>query len=175
LVATVLAVVTLAGCSISPAEGRARTPTTSEEVGLGQCDFTASRESSDPDSPQDRALFYVKLTNTGSASCTISGFPDVTLLDAAGQAIDVPATERDTIPAHAITVRPEDAAYLLVAAAGQNLYPSCPLLGAAALRIGLPQSDTDILVDVTDLNICDAATSGWLVYNLTATPSSPRT
>ncbi|TFD84044.1 DUF4232 domain-containing protein [Cryobacterium lactosi] len=164
----------LAGCSLSPAEGNARRPTADENADAGTCDFTATQESSDPDHPQNTALFYVKLTNTGSTSCTVSGFPEVALLDAAGQAIDNPATKRDTIPAHPITVTPQDAAYLLVRVAGQNLYPDCPLLGAESLRIALPQASAEILVDVTELNICDAATSDWLIYNLADTPSSPR-
>ncbi|ANP74915.1 DUF4232 domain-containing protein [Cryobacterium arcticum] len=166
-----LLLATLTGCSLSPAHGRAQTP--AADSGTGTCEFTATRDSADPDNPQNTALFTVTLTNTGSTSCTVTGFPDVALLDATGNAINDPVTTRDTIPAHTITVKPHDAAYLQVAVAGRNLYPDCPLLGAASLRIALPQSSTNILVDVTDLNICDAATSGWLIYNLTATPTNP--
>ncbi|POH62981.1 hypothetical protein C3B61_14990 [Cryobacterium zongtaii] len=163
----------LTGCSLSPAEGNARTPAADKNADSGTCEFTATRESSNSNHPHNTALFYVKLTNTGATSCTVSGFPEVALLDAAGQVIDNPATKRDTIPAHTITVTPQDAAYLLVRVAGQNLYPDCPLLGAGSLRIGLPQSSAEILIDVIDLTICDAATSGWLIYNLADTPIKP--
>jgi len=164
----------LAGCSLSPAEGHAQTPARGDTAGTGTCEFTATRESADPDNPAQTALFFVKLTNTGSSSCTVSGFPDAAFLDAAGQLIDAPPRTRDTIAAHSITLNPKDAAYLLVAAAGQGFYPDCPQLGAASLRIGLPQASAEILVDVTDLTICDQATSPWLIYNLAATPTNPR-
>ncbi|ASD24224.1 hypothetical protein B7495_18240 (plasmid) [Cryobacterium sp. LW097] len=163
----------LAGCSPTVPDESLATSAPVVGTTAGGCEFAATRKAFDPEHPQNTALSYVKLANTGTTDCEVSGFPDVALLDANGNVVGDPAVERTTVPARTLTVKPKQAAYVILKVAGQNLYQDCPLLGAATLRIRLPQSSEDIHVDVADLNICDGATSRWLVYNLAASPDNP--
>ncbi|TFC86341.1 DUF4232 domain-containing protein [Cryobacterium sp. TMT4-31] len=167
----ILAVLT--GCSPTWANERPAMSAPTVDATTGSCEFAASRKSLDPDHPQNTALTYVRLANTGTTDCEVFGFPDVALLDVNGNVIGDPAVERTTIPARTLTVKPKHAAYVMLKVAGQNLYQGCPLLGAATLRIRLPQSSEDLLVDVADLSICDGATSNWLVYNIVASSDNP--
>ena len=167
----------LTGCATSPAGGavtkRAATATPTTEA--DNCDFIATRESTHRANTQNTALFYVELTNANAQStdCEISGFPDVALIDSTGQVVGDPASKRSDIPDTKITVTTNNSAYVLIKVARQKLYPNCPLLGAESLRIRLPHGSEDVLIDVTDLAICDPATSGWLVYNIAPTPANP--
>lgn len=167
----ILAVLT--GCSPTWANESPATSAPAVDATAGSCEFAAIRKSLDPDHPQNTALTYVRLANTGTTDCDVSGFPDVALLDVNGNVVGDPAVERTVIPARTLTVKPKHAVYVMLKIAGQNLYEGCPLLGAPTLRIRLPQSSEDILVDVADLNICDGATSNWLVYNIAASPDNP--
>ncbi|MGO4782715.1 DUF4232 domain-containing protein [Cryobacterium sp. W22_MBD10_FK3] len=165
-VASVLIVlVSVTGCATDRGDESGNAPPTAS-ASAGDCTFAGEIVRS---RHPITTMVSVKLTNTGPTACVVSGYPDVALVDSNDQVIEDSPSERPAIPAVAFRVEKDDAAYVTLRVAGQNLYPACPLLGAESLRIRLPEANEDIILGVADLAICDRATAGWLVYNMAPT------
>lgn len=158
-----LILIPVTSCAANRSHERGNTPPTAGAP-AGDCTFAGEIVRS---RHPITTMVSVKLTNTGPTACVVSGYPDVALVDSNDQVIEDSPSERPAIPAVAFRVEKDDAAYVTLRVAGQNLYPACPLLGAESLRIRLPEANEDIILGVADLAICDRATSGWLVYNMT--------
>lgn len=155
----------------SPTSSQTPTPSASPlpDAPAAGCDFTPTREIFNPKDPENNGLFYIKLTNTASTGCQLSGYPDAALVNSSGQTVGGPASQLPDIPDQVVSVEPEGAAYVLVGFRGRAHFPNCNLVGADAIRIRIPQTGQDVLVDVKDLAFCDQDTARWLVFNIAPT------
>lgn len=160
-----------AASTASPASSEAPTAiaTPTPDVPAAGCDFTSTREIFNPEDPENDVLFYIKLTNTASTGCQLSGYPDAALVDSSGQTVGGPASQLNDIPDQVVSVEPGGAAYVLIGFSGRGRFPSCNVVGADAIRIRIPQTGQEVLTDVKDLAICDQDTAGWLTFNIAPT------
>jgi len=155
----------------SPASAEAPTPSASllADAPAAECNFTPTREIFDPKDPENNGLFYIKLTNTASTGCQLSGYPDAALVNSSRQPVGGPASQLKDIPDQVVSVEPGGAAYVLIGFRGRTHFPNCNLVGADAIRIRIPQTGQNVLADVKDLAFCDEDTAGWLVFNIAPT------
>lgn len=155
--------------SPTSSETPAAIASTTPDVPAAGCDFTSTREIFKQDYPESDGLFYIKLTNTTSTGCELSGYPDADLIDSSGLTVGGPVSQLNDIPDQVVSVEPGGAAYVLIGFSGRTRFPNCNLVGADAIRIRIPQTGQEILTDVKDLLICDPDTAGFLTFNIAPT------
>lgn len=153
----------------TPSESPTAIASPTTDASTASCDFTPTREIFNPEDPENNGLFYVKLTNTASTGCQLSGYPDAAFVDSSGQAVGVRVSQLNDIPDQVVSVEPGGVAYVLIGFSGRGRYPSCDLVGADAIRIRLPQTGQEILTDVKDLGVCDPDTGGMLTFDIAPT------
>ncbi|MDT0546429.1 MULTISPECIES: DUF4232 domain-containing protein [Streptomyces] len=98
---------------------------------------------------------YVPLafTNTGAASCTLTGYPGVSLLDAPGAAIGDPATRRG--PGRpTVVLKPGDSAYASLHTVNKGLSDKPCWRTAAEIRAYPPDSHRSIKVSARSFRVC---------------------
>jgi hypothetical protein len=89
--------------------------------------------------------FDLTLHNHGSGACVLTGFPGVSLLDAAGHQIGLPAERETGIPYGTVTIAPSATAYVQVGVGNPGVF-NCPAVAAHEVRVFPPNETVDVLV-----------------------------
>jgi Protein of unknown function (DUF4232) len=90
--------------------------------------------------------YWLALTNTGAHACTTSGYPGVSLLNAAGAQLGQPAGRNTVYHTATVTLQPHATAYALVAFPNTGNFSSGTCTTASAkLRVYPPGQATPIL------------------------------
>jgi len=95
----------------------------------------------------------VTLTNKGSATCVLDGFPGVSLLDSGGQPIHTPATRDTSRVASAVTLAPGAVASTTIHTIDAGIAPGGCWPKSTSLMI-YPPDETASLVVPAALTIC---------------------
>ncbi|WP_189491286.1 DUF4232 domain-containing protein [Streptomyces antnestii] len=97
-------------------------------------------------------LFWpIRFTNTSTTSCTLRGFPGVSVLNTAHQQIGAPAT-RTTQPIHTVTVRPAHTVTAVIHTTNGPIGGSCRPTGTY-IQVFPPGSSHSVLIPAA-LRVC---------------------
>ena len=121
------------------------------------------------------AIHYtITFHNTGSASCTLYGYPGVSFLTASGGQIGAPAV-RQGGSSTTVTLAPGGNAYSSVAVTDPGI-PPCSSQGTATqVRIYPPgQTQSSLVAAPSGVDVCSSPnTSAYLASTVTPVASSP--
>jgi hypothetical protein len=97
-----------------------------------------------PNGTAGTIYYYLQLRNTGPATCTLAGYPGVSLIDSAGQTVGASAT-RTTGTVALVTLAPGASAQAVLGITDATAYgPGCGLTSTVAARV-YPPSQTAAL------------------------------
>lgn len=109
------------------------------------------------------ALTTYYLTNTGTAACTLTGYPGVAILDASGSIVQRPAVREpgpgttQQVPVRTVRLRPGGQARFLVSSVDTVPNPDCPAsFTGTRLQVYPPNQTTAIYLPGT-YHFCDLA------------------
>lgn len=86
------------------------------------------------------------LTNAGGAECTLTGFPGVSLIDAAGQQVGSPADRNGAIMPEVVTLQPGESAHAVAGFPNYQNFPAGKCSGPSASVKVYPPDDLTALV-----------------------------
>ncbi len=99
---------------------------------------TTSLALTDDNAGAGTVFYRLQVTNTGSAPCTLTGYPGVSMVDDAGTQIGAPA-DREPGTSSTVTLAPGQSSYAPLAVSQAGNYGSgCTVTPASALRVYLP-------------------------------------
>ena len=93
------------------------------------------------------------LKNTGSRTCSVAGFPGVSLLDAAGAQIGQPATRETGFPEAAVKLAPGAQASTALHTANEGIAPGGCLPPSAKVRV-FPPNELDAIEIAGTVTVC---------------------
>jgi hypothetical protein len=94
------------------------------------------------------------VTNIGSASCTLVGYPGASFLDSRGRQVGLPAKRDRTSPPKRVVVQPGDKAHAILSYPNPGGFGSgCGATDATAVRM-YPPDQTAPLEARVDANVC---------------------
>ena len=150
----------------TPTETPTSTPTHSVDPNApaGQCADDALQVAvEDVDAGAGSISYNVVFTNTGSASCELRGAPGVSVVDASGNELGVPADQVDDDSPATLTVEP--GASVSAPLQVTNIAPDggplddCPVVEGTGYRVYPPHSFTGFIVSSSDpVPACNSST-----------------
>lgn len=133
------------GAAASGADGRCTT---------GDLDVTAGQSQGAAGS----ILLDVEFTNTSDGSCTLAGFPGVTLVDEAGEPVGAPAEREENVPSSVVELAAGSTATSALSIGRAENYDeaACGPTPAGGLQVIVPEEEQTTVLDVPDLTACTA-------------------
>lgn len=100
------------------------------------------------------------LTNTGDVTCTVEGYPGVSLIDADGDQIGAAATREETDTPVAISLKPGDSAYSELQITNADMFDeeTCNPTAATALRVYPPDQTDSLTVNASYMGCANEET-----------------
>ena len=157
----------------TPTETPTSTPTHSVDPNApaGQCADDALQVAvEDVDAGAGSISYNVVFTNTGSASCELRGAPGVSVVDASGNELGVPADQVDDDSPATLTVEP--GASVSAPLQVTNIAPDggplddCPVVEGTGYRVYPPHSFTGFIVSSSDSDPVPACNSSTVFMNV---------
>ena len=147
--------------SAAPSETPAAAPSAAWKIGPnGECDagqLEFALESRPMDSGMSQFYWNLQMTNTSDTACTLTGYPQVTLVNSAGAGIGASAG-RDAGPGQpdaVVEMPPGVSAYSLLHLAQAGVY-DCPIVPVTELAVTPPYWDTSRAVATpNEIDGCD--------------------
>jgi hypothetical protein len=96
------------------------------------------------------------LTNTSNRSCTVAGFPGVSLVDAAGAQIEQPAQREPGFPENAVPLAPAASASTVLHTTQEGIAPGGCWPVSAQIKV-FPPNELDALVFPGQFKVCGNA------------------
>ncbi|MGO1380795.1 DUF4232 domain-containing protein [Corynebacterium sp. AOP36-E1-14] len=133
------------GAAASGADGRCTT---------GDLDVTAGQSQGAAGS----ILLDVEFTNTSDGSCTLAGFPGVTLVDEAGEPVGAPAEREENVPSSVVELAAGSTATSALSIGRAENYDetACGPTPAGGLQVIVPEEEQTTVLAVPDLTACTA-------------------
>ncbi|MBT8159982.1 MULTISPECIES: DUF4232 domain-containing protein [Arthrobacter] len=153
-----------ASATTSVAGSPSSSPTTSMAGGPGLCKAASLTASLDSKGGGAAGSVYMKLivTNTGTDSCVLSGYPGVSLTASpTGDPIGAAATRDDSVPVTDVVLAPGKTGVAQLRYTQAGNYPDCTRTPAAGYRI-YPPEDTASLFVAQQQDACSNSTINLL-------------
>ncbi|MGP9724606.1 DUF4232 domain-containing protein [Corynebacterium sp. AOP40-9SA-29] len=115
-------------------------------------------------------LLDVEFTNTSDGSCTLTGFPGVTLVDESGEPVGAPAEREENLPSSVVDLAAGATATSALSIGRAENYDeaACGPTPAGGLQVIVPEEEQTTILDMPDLTACtDDAVSLLTVQPLT--------
>ena len=159
---------TATATSATPAAHTASTavPSAARAAGPQHCPSRTLRIKTAPGSGEamDGAYWDLTFTNTGTAACSLNGYPGVSFLTAGHAAITAPASRASAAP-HLVTLAPGQtaSAQLKTPNVGNLPKTACHQVTAASLKV-YPPNDTVPVFVPTHIGVCAGLSPGGSVW-----------
>lgn len=111
--------------------------------------------------------YVLTLTNDSSTTCRTKGYPGVSLIDAQGQRIGIPAT-RVPMRLSSVTLAPSQRAHATIFLTDSGAVCDHATV-ATAMRVFPPDQTTSLVIPVSYVNYC----VGYTAQSFSVTPLSP--
>jgi hypothetical protein len=100
--------------------------------------------------------------NDGTTPCTMTGYPGVSFLDAAGHQIGVPAVRNPGVDYATVSVAPGETVYSLLQLTNPSM-TNCPVSAPAKVRVFPPNETADVRIAANGLKLCaTSASASWV-------------
>jgi hypothetical protein len=148
-----------------PQSSSSSVPATPQSTRCHTADLTASLE--DGGAAAGTHYRYVVLTNSNGPTCTLYGYPGVSLVDASGAQIGKPAERNPVKSPRVVTLAPRASGFVLVGFPNPGNYSPgvCSSAQSASLRVYPPDELRSLLVTLAGEKWCP----GFTVSAITAT------